>query len=223
MPARTSAHRTLFARAWMALLVVDRSGVVVDANPSAARLTGRPLGELTGSPAHHHLPEALCVTLWSRLGSDRGAYFHATTPLGTAARNAVGGDRARVRVRVVAWLAVPGDPESEAVCCLLPLVPRPGSPALPAPPRLSTVEARIVEGLAYGLTNVELSRRLHLSRQGLDYHIDRLRRKLRVRGRTAVVARAYVAGLLAADVWPPRLRTTWNASPTGGEHPSPAG
>ncbi|MFE3654258.1 hypothetical protein ACFXO2_41920 [Streptomyces sp. NPDC059152] len=37
----------------------------------------------------------------------------------------------------------------------------------------------------------------------MNYHLTRLARRWRVQGRTALVAKAYVLGVLAADRWPP--------------------
>jgi DNA-binding CsgD family transcriptional regulator len=114
-------------------------------------------------------------------------------------------------VRVVSWSA--GPPDRDAICCVLPLgrAPvtrppqrRPATAARPVP--VTPAEARILVGLAFGLTNVDLGHELHLSRQGLDYHIDRLRRRLTARTRPALVARAYVTGLLDHTAWPPRAR-----------------
>lgn len=199
--AGTSVRSTLFDRAWMALFVVDRTGSVLDANPAAHRLLERPAGALPGTSIHRYLPRDTYATLWHRLLAGTHVYFHTTAPL------SLPGNRTPA-VRVIAWLVSPGRAADEAVCCLLPLSPPGSAPSAHVPaacPSLSAAEALIVEGLALGLSNAELSRELHLSRQGLDYHIGRLRQKLRARSRTALVARAYTVGLLTVGVWPPRV------------------
>ncbi|MFK4071566.1 hypothetical protein [Streptomyces sp. NPDC029674] len=40
---------------------------------------------------------------------------------------------------------------------------------------------------------------------GVNYHLTRLCRRLRAPNRTALVARAYVLGLLDPEAWPPEV------------------
>lgn len=193
----------LFDRGWTPTVVTDPAGFVRDANPATARLTGRPAESLAGVPLHHLLPPEACTLLAARRTARPDGYADAIT----AVRRA---DGRRVPVRVVTWPA--GAPGDDLICCLFPLVPTPAHQAAePNRPSLTAAEARIVEGLALGLTNVELGRELHLSRQGLDYHIDRLRRKLAARSRAALVARAYATGVLDPAAWPPRARAPHHA------------
>jgi DNA-binding CsgD family transcriptional regulator len=149
-------------------------------------------------PLDHLLPPEACTLLAGRRAARPDGYADAIA----AVRRS---DGRRVPVRAVTWPA--GPPGDDVICCLFPLVPTPAHHAAePDHPSLTAAEARIVEGLAFGLTNAELGRELHLSRQGLDYHIDRLRRKLAARSRAALVARAYVTGVLDPSAWPPRAR-----------------
>lgn len=193
----------LFDRGWTPTVVTDPGGFVRDANPATARLTGRPAESLAGVPLHHLLPQEACTLLAGRRAARPDGYADAIA----AVRRS---DGRRVPVRAVTWPA--GAPGDDVICCLFPLVPTPAQQtAEPGHPSLTAAEARIVEGLALGLTNVELGRELHLSRQGLDYHIDRLRRKLAARSRAALVARAYVTGVLDPAAWPPRARLSPSA------------
>ncbi|MFJ9848371.1 PAS domain-containing protein [Streptomyces sp. NPDC101150] len=75
----------------------------------------------------------------------------------------------------------------------------------PAPPRgaASPVEARILALAAGGATTAAIGTALGLTVDGVNYHLTRLARRWRVQGRTALVAKAYVLGVLAADSWPP--------------------
>ncbi|MFI5520216.1 PAS domain-containing protein [Streptomyces platensis] len=76
----------------------------------------------------------------------------------------------------------------------------------PAPaPRASAspVEARILALAAGGATTASIGTALGLTVDGVNYHLTRLSRRWRVQGRTALVARAYVLGVLSADSWPP--------------------
>lgn len=203
--------RALFDRAWTPILVTDSAEIVRDANPSAVRLTGRPLEALTGIPLCRLLPPEVCALLDARRTARPEGYVDAVTALARP--------DGRVPVRVVTWSA--GPPDGDVICCVLPLgrpaavAPAPRRP-LPAPDPVpvTAAEARILEGLALGLTNIDLGRELHLSRQGLDYHIDRLRRRLAARTRPALVARAYVTGLLDTTAWPPRTRLRPTPQPT---------
>ncbi|SFF23455.1 DNA-binding transcriptional regulator, CsgD family [Actinacidiphila alni] len=190
--------RALFDRAWTPTLVTDPAGLVRDANPATARLVGRTVDVLAGMRLEQLLAPGACGLLAARRTARPDGYADAIASVRRP-------DGRRVPVHAVTWPA--GPPGDEMICCLLPVaappVVRSGDSERPA---LTGPEARIVEGVAFGLTNVELSRVLHLSRQGLDYHIDRLRRKLTARSRAALVARAYVTGVLDPAAWPPRAR-----------------
>ncbi|WP_312870985.1 LuxR C-terminal-related transcriptional regulator [Streptomyces lonarensis] len=70
---------------------------------------------------------------------------------------------------------------------------------------LSEIDARILEGIASGLSTIPLASRLYLSRQGVEYHVTGLLRKLRVPNRAALVSRAYSMGVLNVGAWPPRV------------------
>jgi DNA-binding CsgD family transcriptional regulator len=70
---------------------------------------------------------------------------------------------------------------------------------------LSEIDAKILEGIAAGVSTVPLAARLYLSRQGVEYHVTCLLRKLRVPNRAALVSRAYSMGVLKVGVWPPKV------------------
>ncbi|MBL1095611.1 helix-turn-helix transcriptional regulator [Streptomyces coffeae] len=71
--------------------------------------------------------------------------------------------------------------------------------------QFTEIEARILEGIAAGVSTVPLAARLYLSRQGVEYHVTRLLRKLRVPNRAALVSRAYSMGVLNVGSWPPKV------------------
>ncbi|WP_327408123.1 PAS domain-containing protein [Streptomyces sp. NBC_01281] len=79
-------------------------------------------------------------------------------------------------------------------------------------PALTAAQVRIVALLAAGRSNADIAEELCLSRQTVDYHLSRLRVLLEAPTRPALVARAYVLGILSPQAWPPR-------SPTAA-HPS---
>ncbi|MFJ5104373.1 LuxR C-terminal-related transcriptional regulator [Streptomyces sp. NPDC088554] len=70
---------------------------------------------------------------------------------------------------------------------------------------LTEIDARILEGIAAGLSTIPLASRLYLSRQGVEYHVTGLLRKLRVPNRAALVSRAYSMGVLTVGTWPPKV------------------
>jgi len=70
---------------------------------------------------------------------------------------------------------------------------------------LSKIDAKILEGIAAGLSTIPLASRLYLSRQGVEYHVSGLLRKLKVPNRAALVSRAYSMGVLNVGVWPPKV------------------
>ncbi|MFD7921071.1 helix-turn-helix transcriptional regulator [Streptomyces sp. NPDC059740] len=100
-----------------------------------------------------------------------------------------------------------GDPSVRPPLLLVQLRPLPGpSPEPPRPARdeVSAVEARILALAASGATTAAVGREVGLSTDGVNYHLARLARRWRVRGRTALVARAYACGVLVPGEWPPR-------------------
>lgn len=78
---------------------------------------------------------------------------------------------------------------------------------LPSQPvRLSELSARILEHVAAGMSSAQLARTLFLSKQGVDYHVMSLARKLGAPNRTGMVSMAYAAGVLVAGQWPPKVK-----------------
>ncbi|QCX82593.1 PAS fold protein (plasmid) [Streptomyces sp. YIM 121038] len=75
---------------------------------------------------------------------------------------------------------------------------------------ITEIDQKVLELLAAGYSNSEIASDLSLSRQGLDYRLKILRKRLRADSRGAIIARAYNQGLLDVYSWPPRC------SPTAG-------
>ncbi|MGD3109153.1 PAS domain-containing protein [Streptomyces sp. YGL11-2] len=96
-----------------------------------------------------------------------------------------------------------GDPSVQPPALLTLLRVNETAPA-PAPrAAASPVEARILALAAGGATTAAIGTALGLTVDGVNYHLTRLARRWRVQGRTALVARAYVLGVLSPDSWPP--------------------
>ncbi|MEU5693077.1 LuxR C-terminal-related transcriptional regulator [Actinosynnema sp. NPDC020468] len=72
-------------------------------------------------------------------------------------------------------------------------------------PLLTELDARILENVAVGMSTVKIASILYLSRQGVEYHVATMLRKLKAGNRAALVSRAYAIGVLNADAWPPRV------------------
>nr|WSX18691.1 LuxR C-terminal-related transcriptional regulator [Streptomyces tubercidicus] len=70
---------------------------------------------------------------------------------------------------------------------------------------LSRLDAQILEGVASGASTVQLAARLYLSRQGVEYHVGLMLRRLKAPNRAALVARAHSMGMLTIGSWPPRV------------------
>lgn len=68
---------------------------------------------------------------------------------------------------------------------------------------LTDLDARILVGVAMGMSTVNLAAKLYLSRQGVEYHVATMMKKLKAPNRAALVSRAYAMGVLTAGVWPP--------------------
>ncbi|WP_197288589.1 LuxR C-terminal-related transcriptional regulator [Nocardia sp. NRRL S-836] len=69
----------------------------------------------------------------------------------------------------------------------------------------SSLQARILEGVAAGFSSDRLSRELYLSPKTVDYHVRVMSDKLQAPNRVALVSRAFVLDILRADSWPPRV------------------
>ncbi|MEV5956580.1 LuxR C-terminal-related transcriptional regulator [Streptomyces sp. NPDC051987] len=70
---------------------------------------------------------------------------------------------------------------------------------------LSSVQARVLEGVAAGFSSGRLSKELHLSSKTIDYHVRVMSEKLQAPNRVALVSRAFVLQILRTDAWPPRI------------------
>ncbi|MFD9071358.1 helix-turn-helix transcriptional regulator [Streptomyces lasiicapitis] len=92
---------------------------------------------------------------------------------------------------------------SPPLLAILSVDERRTAPRAPEPQPLSAQEARILALVAAGLTTAMVARAVDLSADGVNYHLVRLCRRFEVPNRTALVARAYVLGLLSPTAWPP--------------------
>jgi PAS domain S-box-containing protein len=70
---------------------------------------------------------------------------------------------------------------------------------------LTKMDARILEGVAAGITTPQLAATLYLSRGGVEYHVAALLRKLKVTNRAAMISKAYARGIFGVGTWPPKV------------------
>lgn len=70
---------------------------------------------------------------------------------------------------------------------------------------LTKMDAMVLEGVASGMSTVQLAAHLFLSRGGVEYHVSTLMRSLKAANRSALVSKAYSAGLFSIGIWPPRV------------------
>jgi DNA-binding CsgD family transcriptional regulator len=72
---------------------------------------------------------------------------------------------------------------------------------------LSRMDALVLEGVAAGMSTVQLAAKLFLSRGGVEYHVSALMKNLNAANRSELVSRAYSSGLFSVGSWPPRVIT----------------
>ncbi|MEV6872052.1 LuxR C-terminal-related transcriptional regulator [Amycolatopsis sp. NPDC051128] len=70
---------------------------------------------------------------------------------------------------------------------------------------LSELDAKVLEGVAAGISTVQLASKLYLSRQGVEYHVGAMLRQFKSPNRSALVSKAYSQGILSIGHWPPKV------------------
>jgi PAS domain S-box-containing protein len=188
----------------MCVANVDRSIRVAEANPEFSRQFGRSSAELDGRP--------FCDLLHPDVRDEAGRQFSGI----------LDGRRAWFSEHVIALR--PGDSsefageltgiavydDDGAVAGVMTLMrPEKGArkrqAACGRKAALTDMDARILEGVAAGVSTVQLASMLYISRGGIEYHVNILLRKLKVNNRPALVSKAYSTGLLCVGAWPPRV------------------
>ncbi|MFG2636395.1 helix-turn-helix transcriptional regulator [Streptomyces sp. NPDC048362] len=175
-------------------------GRVGEVGTAVAELLRVRLSDLVGLPADSLLartPERSALhRIWADLVGGRRRSARASVVL-------VDGDhwqrRARVHLSTVCGTA-------DGVSSVWAVITHLGLRHAAQPP-LTAAQVRILALLAAGCSNADIAGTLHLSRQAVDYHLSRLRDLLGAATRPALVARAYVLGILSPQTWPPRSDT----------------
>ena len=169
---------------------LDTRLVVTEVSPDFAA----PLGVAP----HTAVGRAFTIFLSSRSGAlfRRGCGELLTCTDGfTEHVDVVRGDRRRQRAQVCVY-ALCG-----AFLVTLSLSPMPQVTSF----LLTELDARILEGLAYGESTASIAGRVFLSREAVSYHLTALLRAFGVANRTSLISKAYCAGVLDTANWPPRV------------------
>ncbi|MBM4791651.1 PAS domain-containing protein [Streptomyces sioyaensis] len=180
--------------------LISAGGRIRQASAAAAELLQTRLSDLVGRRAHTVLAPAPELTglrrSWHDLIARRSRRIQ-TSALFVDARGRQ--RRARLHLTSVGWSA-------DRARSVWAVVTHQGI-AHEARAPLTATQIRLLSLLAAGHSNAEIATSLHLSRQTVDYHLSRLRDLLDAPTRPALVARAYVLGILAPQTWPPRSAT----------------
>lgn len=192
----------LFDRVPVPIALCDADGTVLVANPAMATewrvlpsaLRGHNVRELFQPPPHvtlHPIAEAVRLRRRSRypvevswtVPGKRERYGEITVDL-------VGEDPTRRPNLLLVLRVRNGRTQAEA-------------PARPARLVASAMESKILALAAGGATTAQISQDVGLTVHGVNYHLASLSRRWGAPNRTALVARAYVSGVLAPGTWPP--------------------
>jgi PAS domain S-box-containing protein len=82
---------------------------------------------------------------------------------------------------------------------------------------------RILALAAGGATTAQIASAVGLTVDGVNYHFKQLSRRWGVTGKAALVARAYVEGVLAPHAWPPAPAARNVSAPSSGPPETPPG
>lgn len=199
-------YRAVFDTVGTPTALLGLDGRVAEANPACEAVTGLRRAQLVGRAVCtlFPVPEAAAHRqFWSGLAAGRRDRYELLGSLRHV-------DGTLTEHRFVASLVrdATGTPAG-AVACALPHGSGGGRP-LPASRRPNDGELSVLALLAAGRSIGQIAVELGLTRRGVDYRLSRLRSKLRADGPggvpatgAALVARAYVLGVLEQAAWPP--------------------
>jgi PAS domain S-box-containing protein len=194
---------SFFERSGLCVAHFDQGGRVVEANGDFCRLFGRTPREVHGRVFGDLLHPSVREKITQQLGrlvygqrarfTDRIVALHPGHVAFTAELTglAVNGDGGQVDGVMVIVRPEKGEQVGHAVTIRGKL--------------LTKMDARILEGVAAGVTTPQLASRLFLSRGGVEYHVAALLRKLKVKNRVALISKAYSKGIFDVGSWPPKV------------------
>lgn len=197
----SKAFMALLDRSGIGLAVLDSHLRVVDSNSVFARQFGRPTPGTAERNFCDLLHPSVRQNLWrqfTRLAQGHTQLVERVTALWADEPNSAG------ELTGIALDPEPGRPRS--IMVLIKPDRTAGSRALTGSARMLTdLDARILEGIATGMTTVQLAAKLYLSRQGVEYHISTMLRKFKVSNRAALASKAYSVGIFRVGCWPPQV------------------
>jgi DNA-binding CsgD family transcriptional regulator len=175
---------------------------LVGSNPGFADVFGLSVEELHGVALADLVHAGTSDTLTRRLASlARGERSRLIDRIATS----TGTDQTSIELTGIAVTNNAGRVDSLVIL----LEPEPAADAAPRPldvsKPLTTMEALVLEGVAAGLSTVQLATKLFLSRGGVEYHVSALMKNLDAANRSELVSKAYSAGLFNVGNWPPQV------------------
>lgn len=195
--------RSLFERSGVCIASLDPTYRVLEANADLFHLLDRSAPEVTGREFTDLLHPGVRAGLrrqFAKLAEGKRGRFSehvvAMRPDGTVVAGNLTAVSVRANSRVAATtlvLIIPSNPAKS------------GRVVVDHSKVLTDVDARILEGVAAGVSTVQMASQLYLSRQGVEYHVSAMLRKLKAPNRPALVAKAYALGILSVATWPPRV------------------
>lgn len=201
---RSGIFRSFFDRSGMCVANVDHAIRVTEANAEFSRQFGRSPAELDGRSLcellHPDLRDEVRERFAELLDERRAWFTEHIMALRPADSSEFNGELTGIAMRDdadrIEGVMVLVRPDAGA---------RKGKSPAGRKAALTDMDARILEGVAAGVSTVQLASMLYLSRGGIEYHVNILLRKLKVNNRPALVSKAYSTGLLCIGSWPPRV------------------
>jgi PAS domain S-box-containing protein len=195
--------RSLFERSGVCIAALDAAYRVLEANADLFHLLDRSAPDVTGREFTDLLHPGVRAGLrrqFAKLTEGRRGRFTEHVVALRSDGAVVAGNLTAVAVhagsRGAATILIMITPTNSA---------RSGRVVVDQSKVLTDVDARILEGVAAGVSTVQMASQLYLSRQGVEYHVSAMLRKLKAPNRPALVAKAYALGILSVASWPPRV------------------
>jgi PAS domain S-box-containing protein len=198
---RTDVVRSLFESSGICMACLDPGLRVLEANPDFFRQFGHSAAEASR--------DSFCDLLHPGAREQVRRQFAKLTD-GHRTRvveSIVGlGPRATVFSGELTGIAIRSDNGQLSAIVVLVRPDKPHVAGVAGPKNLlNHLDARILEGVAAGASTVQLASKLYLSRQGIEYRVGAMLRRLNAPNRAALVSRAYSMGFLSIGCWPPKV------------------
>jgi PAS domain S-box-containing protein len=198
------AATSLFEHSGIGLAILDLEARIRNANDAFCRHFGHDRHDLLEreftSMLHPHCRGRLLQELATLTSEHAGVMMQRSVPLWAGDKEFIG---------ELTGIALDGGAKlrrtREIMILISPEISRRSQASIAPHKLLTELDARILEGVAAGKSTVNLAAKLHLSRQGIDYHISAMFVRFNISNRTALVSKAYAMGLLSVNSWPPEV------------------